>query len=234
MVGAGPNGLVAALTLAAAGMRVRVIEAASSAGGGTRTEALTSAGFLHDVCSAVHPLGVASPALRGLGLERHGLRWLHSPVPLAHPLGGERAAVLERSVSATADGLGADGRAYRRLMEPLVRSGEGLVDSLLSPLSVPTRAPVGLARYGMVGIRSATGLAGARFMMTRPARCSRGWPGTRCSRSTRRSPPGTGSCSDCSATSSAGRWRRAARRPSPMHWWGRSSRSGGRSSSTTV
>jgi phytoene dehydrogenase-like protein len=162
-VGAGPNGLVAALSLAAAGMHVRVLEAASSPGGGTRSESLTAAGFLHDVCSAVHPLGVASPALRGLGLERHGLRWLHSPVPLAHPLGGERAAVLERSVSATAEGFGADGGAYRRLMDPLVRSGEALVDSLLSPLSVPPRAPVGMARYGAVGVRSAVGLARGRF-----------------------------------------------------------------------
>ncbi len=164
MVGSGPNGLVAAVTLARAGWSVTVLEAEGSAGGGTRSAELTLPGFVHDVCSAVHPLGVGSPALRDLPLAEHGLRWLQPDAPLAHPLGGERVAVLERSIAATARRFeGSDERAYRRLMEPLERSGSALVDSLLSPLSFPPGAPLALARYGLSGIRSANGLARSRF-----------------------------------------------------------------------
>jgi len=164
VVGAGPNGLVAAITLARAGWQVTVLEAASSPGGGTRTEELTLPGYRHDVCSAVHPLGLGSPALRDLPLGEHGLRWLQPDLPLAHPLGGDRAAVLDRSIAVTAAGFeGEDGKAYRRMMGPLERSGSGLVDSLLSPLSIPPKAPVGLARYGLDGIRSASGVARSKF-----------------------------------------------------------------------
>jgi len=164
IVGAGPNGLTAAVTLAGEGWRVLVVDAGTRPGGGTRSEALTLPGFVHDVCSAVHPLGLGSPALRALPLEEHGLEWIHPDVPLAHPLDGGRAAVLRRSVDATAAAFPQrDGHAYRRLMEPLVRSGLPLVDSLLSPLSVPPRAPLGLARYGWSGVRSARGLASHRF-----------------------------------------------------------------------
>ena len=160
VVGAGPNGLVAAITLAQAGWRVHVMEAASEPGGGTRSAELTLPGVIHDVCSAIHPLGLASAALRALPLADHGLSWVHPDVPVAHPLDGGRAALLHRSVAETADGLGADGGAYRRMMAPLV--DQGLVDSLLAPFGVP-RAPILLARYGLTGIRSAVGVGRSKF-----------------------------------------------------------------------
>ena len=120
---------------------------------------LTLPGVVHDVCSAIHPLGLASPALRTLPLADHGLEWVHPDVPLAHPLDGGRAALLHRSVAATADGLGADGAAYRKLIDPFVRSGFDLTDGLLSPLSVPPKHPIELARYGITGIRPASRVA---------------------------------------------------------------------------
>lgn len=160
VVGSGPNGLVAAVTLARAGWRVLVVEAQSRPGGGTRSEALTLPGVVHDVCSAIHPLALGSRALRELPLADHGLEWVHPEMPLVHPLDGGRAAVLHRSVEETAAGLGSDAAAYQRLVGPLVR--QDLVDGLLDPLGFP-RAPIPLARFGLAGIRSARGLAGSRF-----------------------------------------------------------------------
>jgi phytoene dehydrogenase-like protein len=156
VVGAGPNGLVAAIMLARAGWQVAVFEAAARPGGGTRTEELTLPGVLHDVCSAIHPLAVGSPAFREIAshapLDAHGLEWIHSEVPLAHPLEGGRAAVLHRSVDETADGLGTDAKAYRRLFGRFVTDGFDLTDGLLSPLAIPPKHPIALARYGAVGI----------------------------------------------------------------------------------
>ena len=145
-----------------------MLEAASVPGGGMRTEQLTLPGVLHDVCSAIHPLALGSPAFRELAtgdrtLADHGLQWVHPDVPLAHPLDGGRAAVLARDVDATADGLGADGAAYRRLFGPLVESGFDLTDGLLSPFAIPPRHPLALARYGLIGIRGARSVARARF-----------------------------------------------------------------------
>lgn len=163
VVGAGPNGLVAAITLAQQGRRVMVVEANARPGGGARSEALLRPDVLHDVCSAIHPLGLASPVLRALPLADHGLRWIHPDVPVAHALDGRRAALLHRSIDETAAGLGPDARSYRRLFEPLQRAGLELTDSLLAPLTVPPRHPVHLARYGLHGIGSAAGLAARRF-----------------------------------------------------------------------
>jgi phytoene dehydrogenase-like protein len=160
VVGSGPNGLVAAVTLAQAGWRVHVIEAAEQYGGGLRSADLLGRGTVHDICSAIHPLALGSPAMRSLPLAEHGLRWVHPIVPLAHPLDDGRAAVLYRSVHETATSLGIDGADYTQLLGPLVR--RGLVDSLLSPLSVP-RAPVAMARFGVPGLQSAAGLARRRF-----------------------------------------------------------------------
>jgi phytoene dehydrogenase-like protein len=154
VVGAGPNGLVAAVTMAMAGRRVIVFEAASTAGGGSRTAELTEPGFRHDVCSAIHPLGIASPALRTLPLEEHGVRWIHPDVPAAHPLDGS-TALLHHSLDETAAALGRDGDAWRRLMAPFTSAGLGLVDALLdAPLRIPRR-PIAHARFGLQGIRSA-------------------------------------------------------------------------------
>jgi phytoene dehydrogenase-like protein len=167
VVGAGPNGLVAAIMLARAGWQVTVFEAAERPGGGTRTEELTLPGVLHDVCSAIHPLAVGSPAFREIAshapLDAHGLEWIHSEVPLAHPLEGGRCAVLHRSVDETADGLGTDAKAYRRLFDRFVTDGFDLTDGLLSPLSIPPKHPIALARYGAVGILPAHMVARRSF-----------------------------------------------------------------------
>ncbi len=163
VVGSGPNGLAAALTLAMSGLQVRVYEAAETPGGGCRTAALTLPGFAHDVCSAVHPLALASPFLRRLGLEDLGVRLLQPDVALAHPLDGGRAAALTRSVEETAAALGADRGAYLALMGPPARHWEALVDELFSPLRRIPRHPAILGRFGLAGVRSAQGLAESRF-----------------------------------------------------------------------
>src|SRR5919197_1527163 len=116
VVGSGPNGLAAAITLAHAGRCVLVLEANDTVGGGARSAELTLPGFTHDVCSAVHPLAAGSPFFRTLPLAEHGLEFVHPPAPLAHPLDDGTAVVLERSIDSTADGLGPDGAAYKRLM----------------------------------------------------------------------------------------------------------------------
>jgi phytoene dehydrogenase-like protein len=163
VVGAGPNGLAAAITIARAGRSVVVYEAASTPGGGVRSAELTLPGFSHDQCSAIHPTALASPFFRSVDLERFGLEWLHSPAPLAHPFDGGRAAVLERSVTETAASLGDDGRAWRRTFGPLVRAADGLVPELLGPVIHLPRHPLALARLGLPGLRSASGFGRSVF-----------------------------------------------------------------------
>jgi phytoene dehydrogenase-like protein len=142
---------------------VRLYEAQSEIGGAARTLALTLPGFLHDHCSAIHPLAAASPFFRTLELERHGLVWIHPDAPLAHPLDDGSAALLERSLEATASRLGADAAAYRRLLGPLVGQCEALLAEVLAPpLHLPAR-PLLLARFGLHAIRSARDLARAQF-----------------------------------------------------------------------
>jgi phytoene dehydrogenase-like protein len=153
VIGSGPNGLVAAVEIARSGRSVLVVEGADRHGGGTRTEELTEPGFHHDVCSTIHPLGVASAALRALPLEEHGVRWIHPDAPLAHPL-PDRAAILERSIDATAARLGDDGTRWKDLLGLVAGPGFDLVDQLLDPFTVP-RHPRALARFGVTGIRSA-------------------------------------------------------------------------------
>jgi phytoene dehydrogenase-like protein len=160
VLGSGPNGLAAALTLARAGLAVDVIEGADTPGGGCRTEELTLPGFRHDACSAVHPLAAASPFFLGTDLAAHGVRLLMPEIPYAHPLDGGRAGVACGSVAQTAAGLGRDAAAYRRLMSPLVRDAAVIVPQALAPLfrSVPDH-PIVMSRFGLTALRSASHLA---------------------------------------------------------------------------
>lgn len=159
VVGAGPNGLAAAVTLATEGLSIQVLEAASVPGGAARTEALTLPGFLHDVGSAVYPLGVGSPFFRTLPLADHGLEWVHPEIPLAHPLDGGRAAVLHRDLDRTVRELGVDGPAYRSLLAPLVRGWPSLAGHVLTtPLRIPT-APILMARFALRALRPTDRLA---------------------------------------------------------------------------
>jgi len=160
VIGSGPNGLAAAVYLAQAGASVLVLEAAEEPGGGTRSAELTLPGFLHDVCSAVHPLGILSPWFRSLPLADHGLRWVQSPVSVAHPLDGEPAVLLRRSVDETSAELADDARTYRRLVAPFLGDrAHALLADALAPLRLP-RHPLLMLRFGLRAIRSATGLAG--------------------------------------------------------------------------
>lgn len=158
VVGSGPNGLCAALVLARAGLSTLVIEAKDTPGGGTRTAELTLPGYAHDVCSTVHPLGVASPFLRTLELEKHGVAWCEPPLALAHVLRDGSAVTLERSLSGTARGLGVDQQAYLDLMSPFVERASELFLDILGPLR-PPRAPLLLARFGLLGLGSLEGFA---------------------------------------------------------------------------
>ncbi|MFD7013637.1 phytoene desaturase family protein [Streptomyces sp. NPDC059161] len=154
VVGAGPNGLTAAVELARRGLRVEVFEAKDTVGGGARTEELTLPGFRHDPCSAVHPLGIGSPAFRNMPLDRYGLEWLHPELPMAHPFDDGTAAVLSRSVSETAASFGPrDAGTYRRLLAPFLGKWDVLARDFMSlPLTALPRDPVGLARFGTVGL----------------------------------------------------------------------------------
>jgi phytoene dehydrogenase-like protein len=168
VVGAGPNGLAAAVALARAGLVVTVLEARDSIGGGTRTEELTVPGVLHDVCSAVHPLGVGSPFLQSLDLGRHGLEWCWPEVDLAHALDDGRAGVLRRSVEETAAGLGADGPAWRRLFAEHAARFDDLAVDILRPVVHLPRHPLLLARFGMRALAPASWLV--RRWSEQPAR----------------------------------------------------------------
>ncbi|MEU6880531.1 NAD(P)/FAD-dependent oxidoreductase [Streptomyces sp. NPDC046712] len=160
VVGAGPNGLTAAVELARRGFSVAVFEAMSTVGGGARTEELTLPGFRHDPCSAVHPLGVGSPVFKTMPLDRYGLEWLHPRLPMAHPWDDGTAAVLSRSVAETAASFGPrDAGTYRRLVAPYLGKWDTLARDFMSlPLTALPRDPVTLARFGLDGLRPATWL----------------------------------------------------------------------------
>lgn len=162
VIGSGPNGLSAAVELQRHGAKVLVLEAADSIGGGTRTTELTLPGYLHDFCSAVHPMGVLSPFFRELPLERYGLQWIHPPASVAHPLENEPAVLLTKSVAETARQLGADARAWERMVRPFLENPHGLLQDILGPLAIP-RHPFLLARFGLQAICSAKGLANMLF-----------------------------------------------------------------------
>ena len=163
VVGSGPNGLAAAITIARAGRSVVVYEAASTPGGGSRSAELTLPGFVHDVCSAIHGVAVASPFFASLDLAARGVEWVHPDVPVAHPLDGARSVVLHRSVDDTAHGLGRDAKAWRGLYRPLVRNAAKLLPELLGPVVHLPRHPLALARFGLPALLPAATLARRRF-----------------------------------------------------------------------
>ncbi|GAA1743263.1 NAD(P)/FAD-dependent oxidoreductase [Aeromicrobium alkaliterrae] len=152
VIGSGPNGLAAAIVLARAGLDVTVVEAEDEPGGGMRSAELTLPGVIHDVCSAAHPTGVASPFFSSLDLERHGLRWRWAEVEAAHPLDGGRGSALRRDLAATAATLGEDGEAWRRTFAPLVERADEIIDGTLAPLVAVPRHPFVMARFGATGL----------------------------------------------------------------------------------
>jgi phytoene dehydrogenase-like protein len=162
VVGAGPNGLAAAIVLATSGRTVLLLEANDTIGGGARSKELTLPGFIHDTCSAIHPLAAGTDFMTSLPLSRHGLEWIYSPAPLAHPLDDGTAVMLERSVSDTATGLGPDGPAYQKLFGRLSRSWKKIARDILRPVRLP-RHPIAALRFGIRAIRPARSLADSYF-----------------------------------------------------------------------
>jgi phytoene dehydrogenase-like protein len=163
IVGGGPNGLAAAITLARAGRSVRLIEGRDTIGGGARTAEITLPGFRHDVCSAIHPLGVGSPFFQDLSLGAFGLEWVFPPYAVAHPLDDGTAVVIENSVEASAATMGPDGRAYARLMIPLVADWLKILRDLLGPFPLPPRYPLAMMRFGLLALLPAATLAKTLF-----------------------------------------------------------------------
>lgn len=162
VVGSGPNGLAAAISLAQNGAKVLVVEGKSTPGGGLRTKELTIPGFRHDVCAAIHPMGIASPFLKLLDLEAHGLFWNQPNYPVVQPMDEGRAVVHERSVSETAARLGKDEKAYLRLFEGLTNDASKLYASLLGPLTFP-RHPLAMLKFGRHALKSAKQLVDQYF-----------------------------------------------------------------------
>jgi phytoene dehydrogenase-like protein len=158
VVGSGPNGLAAAIVIAETGRKVVVFEAANTIGGGCRSAELTLPGFVHDVCSAVHPVAVVSPLFRRLPLAVHGLEWIEPPAMLAHPFENGGTACVYKTLSRTAAELGADGEAYRKLFDLLVEMWPKIEDAVLGPLRWP-RHPLALARFGVNALRPAYAFA---------------------------------------------------------------------------
>ena len=164
IIGSGPNGLAAAITLAQAGVRVTVYEANVRVGGACSSAALTLPGFIHDVGSSAYPMGVASPFFRSLPLERYGLRWIEPEIPLAHPFENGSTAALDHDLAAMAAQLGArDGAAWQRLFAPLVRRFGDLVPELLGPIVHLPRSLFTLGRFGLPALLPVTTLARRRF-----------------------------------------------------------------------
>lgn len=165
VVGSGPNGLTAAILLARAEYEVTVLEAQPEVGGGCRSAALTLPGFIHDVCSAVHPLAVCSPVFASFPLEQHGLEWIHPATPLAHPFDDGTCLLAERSVEETAAQFGTGEALYRKLAAPLVRNWDALLEDALAPPHIP-RHPAILARFTALAAWPAT--AAARMFFRTP------------------------------------------------------------------
>lgn len=162
VIGSGPNGLAAAIAMQQAGLSVKVIEGKPTPGGGMRTLPLTLPGFLHDVCSAVHPLGAGSPFFKTLPLKDHGLQWIFPRVAMAHPFDDGSAAILEKSIAGTAQSLHEDADTYTNLLRPLVDAWDDMAPGLLGPFTFP-KYPWEMARFGLYALQSAKGLANRTF-----------------------------------------------------------------------
>ncbi len=163
VVGGGPNGLAAAITLARAGRSVQILEGCETIGGGARTAKLTLPGFRHDICSAIHPLGVGSPFFQELALKPFGLEWIFPPYALAHPLDDGTAVVMENSIEASAASMGRDAGVYTRLMLPLVADWRKILRDLLGPFHLPPHSPLAMARFGLLALLPAAVLAKTFF-----------------------------------------------------------------------
>jgi phytoene dehydrogenase-like protein len=175
VVGSGPNGLAAGITLAEAGRRVLILEGADTVGGGVRSGHVTGDESVHDICSAIHPLAMASPAFRGWPLQQYGLEWAFAPVEVAHPLDDGSAVALYRDVSDTAGGMGCDGSAYADMLGPLVATGSELLDSILDPF--PPRHPLTLAKFARFGVASVAGMSKRLFQSDRASALLAGMAG---------------------------------------------------------
>lgn len=163
VVGSGPNGLAAAIVMLQKGYSVAVVEGQSTAGGGCRSAELTLPGFVHDVCSSVHPLGFGSPFFRTLPLAEHGLSWIEPAAPFAHPLDGGKAVVVHHSVDETAEQLAIDASHYRRFINNLLPADwESVCQAVREPLSIAAH-PINLAKFGLCAIQSTNGLAKTLF-----------------------------------------------------------------------
>jgi phytoene dehydrogenase-like protein len=173
VVGSGPNGLAAAITMQQAGLSVLLIEGKDTIGGGLRTAELTLPGFKHDVCSAIHPLAVSSPFFKKLPLAGYGLEFIYSPYAAAHPLDDGTAAVLQRSLSATAGSLGTDASAYQNLIQPLLQSWPDILPNVLAPLKWPVH-PLKMAEFGIKAVHSADRIA-KQYFLTKQAKAM--WAG---------------------------------------------------------
>lgn len=167
IVGSGPNGLAAGIVLAQNGKKVKIIEASDSVGGGARTKFLTLPGYKHDVCSAIHPMAMASPFFASLPLQNYGLKWITPEFPVAHPLDNEPAAIMEMDVHRTASGLGRDNQTYLNLFNPIIKDFNDLLPDLLGPFNPFPKNPIKIAKFGLNAIRSASSLINSKFKETR-------------------------------------------------------------------
>src|ERR1700761_4566112 len=159
VIGSGPNGLAAAILLQQNGLSVLLIEGKDTIGGGMRSAELTLPGFIHDICSAIHPLAIGSPYFQTLPLAEYGLEYIYPEIAVAHPFDNGRAAVLKQSLDDTAALLGDDATAYKNLMQPIVTSWPSIAPDVLGPLHFP-KHPIAMAKFGLSVLRSAAAIAG--------------------------------------------------------------------------